>query len=81
MREPMTAEDFAFKVDSEGGVMSALQYGLTPEDAPDGPIRDLWSKIYELWQDADPIRYDLGVMLDEIRESYYAAEAAEGLPL
>lgn len=37
--EPMTASGFASKVKWEGGVIEALEYGLKPTDAPEGPIR------------------------------------------
>lgn len=42
----MTLEEFEDKVDWEGGILEALVYGLTPEDAPEGEFRQLWSDLY-----------------------------------
>jgi hypothetical protein len=46
-RQPMTARRFAEKVDWEGGIVAALEYGLRPNDIdpadPDGTdLRRLW---------------------------------------
>lgn len=73
--EPMTPEDFAAKVNWEGGVMDALAYGLKPSDAPEGPIRDLWTQAHALWEQLDPIRYDLGILLDEIYDNAQDGES------
>ena len=73
--EPMTPEDFASKVNWEGGVMDALAYGLKPNDAPEGPLRDLWTRAYELWEQLDPILEDLVTMLDEIYDNAQGGES------
>ena len=45
----MTDLEFAQKIDYEGGVMSALEYGLIPSDVEPGKMRALWSDIYNEW--------------------------------
>jgi hypothetical protein len=64
--EPMTAADFASKVEWEGGVMEALDYGLKPADAPEGPIRDAWARLYQLWQQLSPIADEVSRLLDGV---------------
>lgn len=49
MPEPMTLENFAAKIGWEGGVAESLDYGLTPDDAPEGELRDLWQAAYDIW--------------------------------
>jgi len=66
MTEPMTAADFASKVAWEGGVMEALDYGLDPSDAPEGPIRDAWARLYQLWQQLSPIADEVSRLLDGV---------------
>lgn len=66
MTEPMTAADFASKVEWEGGVMEALDYGLKPADAPEGPIRDAWARLYQLWQQLSPIADEVSRLLDGV---------------
>lgn len=69
MTEPMTAADFASKVAWEGGVMEALDYGLKPSDAPEGPIRDAWTRLYQLWQQLDPIADEVSRLLDGVERT------------
>lgn len=62
--ELMTAADFASKVEWEGGIIDALDYGLKPADAPEGPLRDAWARAYELWQQFEPIAAELNQLFD-----------------
>lgn len=63
--EPMTLEDFAAKVDWEGGVIDAIDYGLKPEDAPEGELRDLWRQACDLFKQMEPITNRIGELLEE----------------
>jgi hypothetical protein len=69
MGDPMTAADFAGKVEWEGGVTSALDYGLKPADAPEGPIRDAWTRAYQLWEQLDPIIGEINRLLEGVEGS------------
>jgi hypothetical protein len=64
--KPMSESAFAGKVEWEGGVTSALDYGLKPADAPEGPIRDAWTRAYQLWQQLDPIISEINLLLDGV---------------
>lgn len=66
---PMTLVDFAAKVEWEGGVIDALDYGLKPEDAPEGELRDPWQQAYDLFQQMEPITDRIGALLDAAYES------------
>ena len=66
MTEPMTAADFASKVEWEGGVMEALDYGLKPAHAPEGPIREAWTRLYQVWQQLSPIADEVSRLLNGV---------------
>lgn len=68
MSEPMSAADFAGKVMWEGGITEALDYGLKPEDAPEGPIRDAWTRAYALWQQMEPVMHEIDSLLEAVEE-------------
>ena len=46
-----TMEDFVAKVDWEGGVFSAMVYGLYAEDIPDDGSEES-QELYDLWSEA-----------------------------
>ena len=52
-----TDEEFADKVDYEGGVFSALQYGLRASDLEDqdGDLAVRWKKLEAWWADGKDI--------------------------
>lgn len=64
--EPMTDSGFASKVEWEGGVIEALEYGLKPTDAPEGPIRDAWTRVYDLWQQFEPAMGQVNELLGAV---------------
>lgn len=41
----MSEQQFAAKVDYEGGVFGALEYGLTASDCVPGPLHDAWAEL------------------------------------
>lgn len=66
--EPMTAANFNGKIEWEGGIIEALDYGLKPTDAPEGPLRDAWTRAYELWQQMEPVISEINALLEAIDE-------------
>lgn len=50
--KPMSESDFAAKIEREGGITDALDYGLKAEDCEPGPLRDAWEKLELLKQRA-----------------------------
>lgn len=46
----MKEQEFAAKVSWEGGILEALDYGLTAEDLPPGALRDAWRDLETAWQ-------------------------------
>jgi hypothetical protein len=70
---PMSASRFANKVHCEGGIVEALEYGLTVDDLdPDDPrgwtLRQAWGELADLWAEMSPVvervDYLLGDLLD-----------------
>jgi hypothetical protein len=67
MAEKMTPEEFADKVEWEGDVIEALEYGLTAEDLVDGPLKTAWGRLEEAWKDFKPALDAVEELLDEAR--------------
>lgn len=67
--KPMTESAFASKVEWEGGIFEALDYGLKPSDAPKGPIRDAWARLCQVWQQISPIADEVSRLLDGIERT------------
>jgi hypothetical protein len=44
----MTEEDFLEKIISEGGIIEAINYGLSDEDCPDGDLSNHFYRIKEI---------------------------------
>lgn len=72
--QPMTESDFASKVEWEGGVFEALDYGLKPADVVEGPVREAWTRLYQLWQQISPIADEVSRLLDGIERTYEDGE-------
>ena len=47
----MTPEEFCAKIDFEGGVFDALEYGLTEEGLGDPVLAAAWKRLREKHQD------------------------------
>lgn len=45
----MTKQEFVSKIEWEGGVLAALEYGLRSEDTDDIELSILWQKIVDLY--------------------------------
>jgi hypothetical protein len=46
----MDAGGFVAKIEWEGGIESAIEYGLTPADADDPNISDSWALIVDQYE-------------------------------
>lgn len=48
----MTVEEFVAKVEGEGGIESALDYGLHEDDLPDEAeeLKAAWKELREAWE-------------------------------
>jgi hypothetical protein len=78
MADKMTPQEFAQKVEWEGGVLDALEYGLKADDLDDSPeATDLYAEWFEL-QDAwkklqrllEPVEARIeGLLLDQDEEA------------
>lgn len=66
--QPMTPANFNAKIEWEGGIIEALDYGLKPADAPEGPLRDAWTRAYDLWQQMEPVIREIDELLEAIDE-------------
>lgn len=52
--KPMTEQDFAAKIEWEGGITDALDYGLKAEQCVPGELHDAWAKLEAVWVSAQP---------------------------
>ncbi len=50
----MTAQDLAHKVDWEGGVVSALEYGIRSDEIDDPELATLWRRMEDLYDQLRP---------------------------
>lgn len=66
--EPMTERDFAAKIDWEGGITAALDYGLRTEDCEPGPLRDAWEKLELKWAAMQEEIGDVEAILEQHQE-------------
>lgn len=62
----MTEAEFAAKIDSEGGVFAALEYGLTPQHCEPGPLKDLWTELHNEYQKMWPTMGNIYGHLDKL---------------
>lgn len=75
-RDPMSAKDFAAKVEWEGGILEALDYGLKhtdldPQDEEAAELRAAWKELEEKFEPVKPIVNRLERLLENL-------EIAEG---
>lgn len=48
-KKRMTESDFAAKIEWEGGIVDALEYGLKYSDCEPGELRNAWEKLEVKW--------------------------------
>lgn len=41
----MSREEFAARIENAEGILAALDLGLRPDQAPEGPLRAMWSEL------------------------------------
>lgn len=69
MSDPMSEQDFAQKVQWEGGVTEALEYGLIGPDVVPGELRDKWVELEQVWlTHAAPLIHEMQRLIDRLAE-------------
>lgn len=70
MSENYTLSDFVDKIDWEGGIYGALEYGLKSRDY-DLPkeVEDQWSELRDLFNDMEDLVADFWVLVDKHTEA------------
>ena len=77
----MSVGDFAAKVQWEGGVFDALDYGLKhthldPDDEASKELRDAWEALELVWRDQiKPASQRVEELLEDIEEAEAKADA------
>lgn len=63
-----TPYEFAEKIDSEGGIFHALDYGLRATDLADpaSPLGVLWTRLEAEYEKLKPLIGELDAVLDKI---------------
>ena len=56
--------DFASKVEWEGGIVEALDYGIKPKDVPE-EIRPQWQELSDMWKKMEPLLEEVSTMLED----------------
>ncbi len=74
MARTMTPREFAGKVDWEGGIVSALEYGLHARslaDTPDaGPLREAWAELERIYaEQLEPALRKVETLLEDLDEA------------
>lgn len=67
----MTPAEFAGKVEWEGGVLDALDYGLRADDLDDSnpELKAAWRDLARRWAEVEPDVRNVERMLDELEQS------------
>lgn len=73
-RESMTAKRFAAKVEWEGGILDALDYGLKhtdldPDDADSADLRAAWKELEEKYASIAPTVSRLEAILEDLEST------------
>lgn len=58
--------DLAAKVDWEGGIFEALEYGITADEMPDDELRVLWADLERRYSEAQETLTAIFDILDEV---------------
>lgn len=70
MSDKFTPKQFAAKIEWEGGVVSALEYGLAAEDLADtedaAPLKAAWANLEQIWDNFSPAMDKVDVLLEKI---------------
>ena len=71
-RQQMTAKDLADRVQWEGGIVSALEYGIRSDEIGDPELAALWRRMEQLY---DQLRPSIGAA-DRLLKSARLARAS-----
>ena len=71
MSEYMTPQDFAGKIEWEGGITGALDYGLKstrldPDDPASTPLREAWAVLEAAWNEIQPAMRAVEDILEDL---------------
>jgi uncharacterized protein (DUF1800 family) len=58
-------EALAAKVEWEGGVMEAVDYGIKAEEMPDEELRALWADLQVKYKAADEVSSKINALLED----------------
>lgn len=67
-RHKMTEQDFASKIEWEGGITEALDYGLKSVDCEPGALHNAWKKLETKWAGIQKEMDTVQNILDEYSE-------------
>lgn len=45
----LTDEEFAAKIEREGGIFGVLEYGLRPDEIEPGAVKDAYYELWDSW--------------------------------
>lgn len=66
MEDLMTEEEFAGKIEWEGGVLEALSYGLKWESCEPGELRTMWKSLQAAYDGIHPLLQNVYEYFDGI---------------
>jgi len=65
MAEPLTLQELHEKIDWEGGIVEAVEYGLRPDQMPSESLRAAWQALVDALQEAEKARRAVDRLLCE----------------
>lgn len=67
----MSESDFVAKINWEGGIVGALEYGLKSSDLEPGELRDAWKELEKAWSKMQEPMDEVQSLIDELTEDEY----------
>lgn len=67
VRQPLTLRRLAERVEWEGGVIEALEYGIHSGDIDDPEVATVWRRMEQLWLELRPAVRQIERTLDGAR--------------
>lgn len=64
MTKKYTNASLLTKINWEGGIMDALDYGISPDDIEDPKVASIWRDIQDHYLDLEPMIDDLMEILE-----------------
>jgi hypothetical protein len=72
----MTVRRLAQKVQWEGGVLDALQYGIRADEIDDPDVSEAWRKLESLWAELESAAYAMELRLLAAAQAVDSSAAA-----